>query len=274
MTRQVTNLKVIEKSVGAGNWNSDRKPVDTIIIHTIVGTAASANSRFNIPNEQVSAHYGVCLNGDIWHWVDEDQVAFHAGNYAVNQRSIGIEHEDKWNGKDPEPARPDILYQSSGKLVKEICGFYGIPIDRQHIKGHREVSATLCPGALDIDRIIKEAVGTASGTAPNTVAVDKVTFEKLVFNSTEYDKFVAGGFKTVQDATSKIKGLNQRLGEATDRVREFEKKLLDQEEELSKWRKHICKEPYLGYSYNETDILLDKPLGMGLRIIRYAEKNT
>lgn len=163
MTRQVTTLPVTEKSVGNGNWDTSRKPIDRIIIHTMVGTATGADARFNNTTSRVSAHYGVLLNGSLWHWVDEDNTAYHAGDYAMNQRSIGIEHED--NG-DYNGVRPDVLYTTSAKLVKDICTFYNIPIDRIHILKHSEVIATGCPDALDIERIVREAAGTPTTTLP------------------------------------------------------------------------------------------------------------
>jgi hypothetical protein len=156
MVRQVTTLPVTEKNVGAGNWDTSRTTIDRVIIHTMVGTAVSAASRFLDQTSKVSTHYGVLLDGSLWHWVDEDNTAYHAGDYAMNQRSIGIEHED--NG-DFNGVRPDILYSSSAKLVKDICSFYNIPIDRLHILKHSEVIATGCPDALDIDRIVREAAG-------------------------------------------------------------------------------------------------------------------
>jgi len=161
MQRQVTTLPVIEKTVANGNWDSSRSTIDRIVIHTMVGTAQAADTRFNNPSQQVSAHYGVLLNGTLWHWVDEDNTAYAAGDYAMNQRSINIEHED--NG-DYNGTRPDSLYTTSAKLVADICAFYNIPIDRQHILKHSEVSdnPTGCPDALDIDRIVKQAQGGGS----------------------------------------------------------------------------------------------------------------
>lgn len=155
MVRQVTSFPVIEKTVANGNWDTSRvNPIDRIIIHTMVGTAEAADARFNNSTSHVSAHYGVLEDGTIWHWVDEDNTAYHAGNYPMNQRSIGIEHEDygDYNG-----IRPDSLYNSSAKLVHDICSFYQIPIDRTHILKHSEVIATGCPDALDIDKIVSMA---------------------------------------------------------------------------------------------------------------------
>ena len=135
-SRKVTTLPVVEKTVCQTNADQKRSPIDRIIIHTEVGTQVAADHRFNDCASKVSAHYGVGLDGSIWHWVDEDWVAYHAGDYPMNQRSIGIEHEDNGLYNDP---RPDALYTSSSQLVADICKFYSIPCDRQHIIKHSEV---------------------------------------------------------------------------------------------------------------------------------------
>lgn len=161
-TRQTTTLPdVTQFTVADGNWDTDRGPIMSIILHTMDGTVEGANARFNNPASQVSAHYGVGLDGKLYQWCDEDNVAYHSGNYHVNQTSIGIEHEDGGNYNDP---RPDILYASSAKLVADICKFYQIPCDSEHIFKHSSVidrtiypGGTACPDALDTDRIISMA---------------------------------------------------------------------------------------------------------------------
>lgn len=127
----------------------------------MVGTWQSAADRFNNPTQKVSAHYGVKLDGGLIHWLEETFTAYHAGDYDINQRSIGIEHED--NG-DYNGQRTDQLYQTSGRLVADICNFYKIPCNRAHIRKHSEVHPTGCPDALDIDRIVREAQGVLSPT--------------------------------------------------------------------------------------------------------------
>jgi hypothetical protein len=155
-TRIVTGLPYTEYTTASGNYDdeSHRKPIDRIIIHTVVGTKNGAIARFSTVGTQVSAHYIVDVDGKLYHGLEETLVGFHAGVYAMNQRSIGIEHAD--NG-DFNGVRPDVLYKTSAALVADICKFYAIPIDRQHILKHSEVIATGCPDSLDIDRIVKEA---------------------------------------------------------------------------------------------------------------------
>jgi hypothetical protein len=154
-TRKYTSLSITkEYPVANGNFDADRLPITEIIIHTSVGTIEGVAARFNNPASKVSAHYAVGLNGELFAFLEEFNVAYAAGNYAVNQKSISIEHID--NG-DYNGTRPDILYITSAKLVADICKFYSIPIDRQHILKHSEVIATGCPDALDIDRIVRMA---------------------------------------------------------------------------------------------------------------------
>ncbi len=158
-SRIVTSLPYAEFEVATGYYDTSRAPIDRIILHTMVGTSQGAAARFDNPNSHVSAHYGVRLDGSLIHWLEATSTAYHAGNYQMNQRSIGIEHEDDWSGQPPEPTRSDALYTESAKLVRDICTFYNIPIDRQHILKHNEVSdaPTGCPDALDVERIVREA---------------------------------------------------------------------------------------------------------------------
>lgn len=151
-------MNITPLAVASGNYMDGRqgKTVGLVVIHTMVGSLLSASGRFGDPSAQVSAHYGIDLDGAVYQWVDEDSTAYHAGDWGVNLRSVGIEHADDgdYNG-----VRPDALYTASAELVRDICTRRGIPIDRTHIVGHREVHATACPDALDIDRIVREAAG-------------------------------------------------------------------------------------------------------------------
>lgn len=208
MIRDATTLPYTEYPVAAGNYDSNRLSVDRIIIHTAVTTnIAAAASRFNTIGEQASAHYMIGLHGEIAHFLEEYLVAYHAGNYPINQRSIGIEHADNGmvNGVYDDRPRPDALYTTSALLVADICKFYNISCDRAHILKHKEVSdrPTACCDALDIDRIVREA-GSIINQNPDSILVKKTDFEMLVTKSDKYDKFVAAGYNSVDDVIMKV----------------------------------------------------------------------
>ncbi|MFJ4499628.1 N-acetylmuramoyl-L-alanine amidase [Streptomyces sp. NPDC088864] len=119
-------------------------PVDYVVIHVTQETFSDTISIFRNPAKKVSAHY-VVRSGDgyIDQCVREKDIAWHAGNWDYNTRSIGIEHEG-WVDQPAYFTTP--LYEKSALLTASICDRYGIPKDRAHILGHAEV-----PGADHTD---------------------------------------------------------------------------------------------------------------------------
>lgn len=112
-------------------------PVDFVIIHVTQTTYRTTLSVFQNPKKKVSAHYLVrSADGNVAQCVRERDIAWHAGNWDYNTRSIGIEHE----GWVDRPAYfTAALYEASARLTASICTKYGIPKDRAHILGHYEV---------------------------------------------------------------------------------------------------------------------------------------
>jgi hypothetical protein len=69
-------------------------PVDFVVIHVTQTTYGTALGVFQNPKKKVSAHYVVrSADGHVAQCVPEADVAWHAGNWDYNTRSIGIEHE-------------------------------------------------------------------------------------------------------------------------------------------------------------------------------------
>ncbi|WP_327090948.1 N-acetylmuramoyl-L-alanine amidase [Nonomuraea sp. NBC_01738] len=118
--------------------------IDRVVIHVTQGSYAGTISWFQNPSAQVSAHYVVrSSDGAVTQMVRDKDIAWHAGNWTYNTRSIGIEHE----GFVDNPSWfTDAMYRSSAALTRYICDKYGIPKDRSHIIGHKEV-----PGATHTD---------------------------------------------------------------------------------------------------------------------------
>lgn len=167
------------KWIGSPNFDTNRKPITKIVIHWIVGNLAAADATFLKPNG-VSAHYGV-EDDNVHQYVKEENVAYHAGVYSVNQESIGIEHS-----ADPNRPASEATYQTSGKLIAEIAKRHSIPLDRQHILKHSEIKATQCPGTMDLDKLINIAKAQSlpepnPGYAPTfegqTVSKDGKTYQ-------------------------------------------------------------------------------------------------
>lgn len=135
------------------SYDDNRVVIDRIVIHWFgKGTLKSATSRFLNAKNQVSAHYGVS-DTTVYRWVDENKVAYHAGNYEMNQRSIGIEHD-----ATTEKEASELTYETSGELIAGICKRHpAILLDSEHIILHSSVKSTQCPGTLDINKLISIA---------------------------------------------------------------------------------------------------------------------
>ena len=107
--------------------------IDTIVIHdTEGGWDASVATLQNDPGKSVQ--YIVGTDGRVGQLVLEGDTAWHAGNHAVNQRSIGIEHVGYATA-----AFTEAEYEASAKLVLHLAAKYGVPKDRAHVIGHDQV---------------------------------------------------------------------------------------------------------------------------------------
>lgn len=138
-----------------------------IVIHTTDGTLVATVRWFADPDSGVSAHYLVGWDGSVYQFVDESDAASHAGRVVnpttplvrdedPNMYTIGIEFEDR--GKPRGHERPAELYRAGARLIRGVAHRWGIPLDRDHLVGHREIRSDKdCPGDLDVDRLVREA---------------------------------------------------------------------------------------------------------------------
>ncbi|WP_335937520.1 N-acetylmuramoyl-L-alanine amidase [Streptomyces sp. PTD5-9] len=146
-------------SASEANWRRADRPddysIDRIVVHVTQGSYRSAVKVFQDPAHGAAAHYVVRRDGHVTQMIRELDVAFHAGNRAWNERSVGIEHEGFVDRPQDFTAE---MYGASARLAAAICERYGIPVDREHIVGHVEVPGTdhTDPGRhWDWDRYLK-----------------------------------------------------------------------------------------------------------------------
>ncbi|MEU8412840.1 N-acetylmuramoyl-L-alanine amidase [Amycolatopsis japonica] len=127
-----------------GNHDKADRPksqkVEYIIIHDTEGYWDTAMDLVRDPT-YVSWHYTIrSSDGQIAQHVPTKDVAWHAGNWYVNAKSVGIEHEGfaakgTWY--------TEAMYRTSAKLVGYLARKYDIPLDRAHILGHDNVPGTI-----------------------------------------------------------------------------------------------------------------------------------
>jgi hypothetical protein len=127
-----------------GNYtDANRGPgmVEEIVLHVAQGSYPGTVSWFQDPAANASAHYVVSPKGRVAQCVRDEDIAWHAGWWPTNRRSIGIEHagyigNPRWF--------TDAMYHSSARLAASLARRLGIPVDREHIIGHNRVPG--CPG--------------------------------------------------------------------------------------------------------------------------------
>ncbi len=118
--------------------------ITTIVIHATDGGSLTGNvSWLTGTRSEASAHYVVSTDGHIVQLVPLHDIAWHSGNKAMNEQSIGVEHV----GDTLDPSGfTTAEYRSSARLVAWLARRYDIPVDRHHIIGHSEVPDPFHPG--------------------------------------------------------------------------------------------------------------------------------
>ena len=127
-----------------GNHDLANRPqsqkIDYIVIHDTEGTWDTVLDLVQDPT-YVSWQYSLrSADGHVAQHVKAKDVAWQAGNWYINSKSIGLEHEGfaadgSWY--------TEALYRSSAKLVRYLADKYDVPLDRAHIIGHDNVPGTV-----------------------------------------------------------------------------------------------------------------------------------
>jgi N-acetyl-anhydromuramyl-L-alanine amidase AmpD len=107
-----------------------------VVIHVSEGSFLGTISWLQDPKAHASANFVVGRKGQVKELVPLHDIAWHAGNWAYNVRSVGIENE----GFTGDPAGfTNAQYRSTARLAAVIARRALIPIDRRHIIGHSQV---------------------------------------------------------------------------------------------------------------------------------------
>jgi N-acetylmuramoyl-L-alanine amidase len=124
--------------VGTTNFNL-RKPNYVVIHHTAQDSTAQTLKTFTVPRTQVSAHYVIGRDGQVYHMLNDYLRAWHGGaakwgnDTDINSTSIGIELDN--NGLEPF-AQPQIA--SLLKVLANLKKTYNIPT--ANFIGHSDIA--------------------------------------------------------------------------------------------------------------------------------------
>ncbi|MBH5333788.1 N-acetylmuramoyl-L-alanine amidase [Streptomyces pactum] len=127
-----------------GNHDKGNRPesqrIDYIVIHDTEATWDTTLKLVQDPT-YVSWHYSLrSSDGHIAQHLPAKDVGWHAGNWYVNAKSVGLEHEGFL--ATPDAWYTEAMYRTSARLVRYLARRYDIPLDRQHIIGHDNVPGT------------------------------------------------------------------------------------------------------------------------------------
>jgi hypothetical protein len=115
----------------------DSQAIDYIVIHDTEATWQTTLDLVQDPT-YVSWHYSLrSSDGHIAQHLRTKDVGWHAGNWYVNAKSIGLEHEGFLI--EPDAWYTEAMYRASSRLVRYLCRRFDIPLDRHHIIGHDQV---------------------------------------------------------------------------------------------------------------------------------------
>lgn len=147
----------VNNNYSTSGW---RKKVDLIVVHHMAGVLTPKQCNNALKGRGGSIHYAIGNDGLIGYGIDESLVAWHAGNWPVNQRSIGIEvSNSKLNGDWPVS---DKAFKALVKLVADIAkrNKLGKLVFKKNIGYHGLYASTACCGPYlksKMAQLVKEA---------------------------------------------------------------------------------------------------------------------
>ncbi|MFD2422330.1 N-acetylmuramoyl-L-alanine amidase [Amycolatopsis pigmentata] len=131
-----------------GNYDQADRPYSQTITYVVIhDTECSYDTALALVQDPkyLGWHYTLrSVDGHVAQHIRTKDVGWHAGNWYVNAKSIGVEHEGyalqgTWY--------TEAMYRASAKLVRYLAARYDIPLDREHIIGHDNVPG-ITPAAI------------------------------------------------------------------------------------------------------------------------------
>ncbi|MER5964709.1 N-acetylmuramoyl-L-alanine amidase [Streptomyces sp. NPDC002057] len=128
-----------------GNHDKADRPsaqsIDYIVIHD---TEAVWDTTLDLVRDPTYVSWQYSLrssDGHIAQHLALKDVGWHAGNWFVNAKSVGLEHEGFLTA--PDSWYTEAMYRTSARLVRYLAARFDIPLDRQHVLGHDNVPGTV-----------------------------------------------------------------------------------------------------------------------------------
>lgn len=136
-------------------YQSESRP----IVDSLGSRQPIYSGHFDESGEQVfyGYHWHVDRGGNVDRLLADDQIAWHAGDWTVNKRSVGICIDDDL--RDCYPTQDSL--EAVADILK--THYPDLPKTDEVVVGHNEVSRVLCPGNRFIGGWKKDLLERAAG---------------------------------------------------------------------------------------------------------------
>lgn len=260
----------------AGNFTAGRQgqPTNKIFIHHAATTDFDGIARtFQRVGRGASAHYGVGRGGKVDRYVPEGSIAWHCGNWAYNQTSIGIENVNSSGG--PAWAVAEDTFDTLVELVRDIATRHGmLPLTvGKNLFGHKDVMATACPGVLYgrlqelADRVNKGSSSSTPAPKPSrrtdeqiADAVMRGEYGNMPARKTNLERD-GYNYSTIQGIINRRLGIGGAPAPAKASIDEIARQVLAGSFGNMPARKANVERA--GYNYNEVQARVNQLLGLG-----------
>ncbi|MGZ4659703.1 MAG: peptidoglycan recognition protein family protein [Arthrobacter sp.] len=182
------------------------RTVEEIVIHHwgALGQSHDDVVKFFVSGPGATSAHFVVSAGRVTCLVSPENVAWHAGDWAENLRSIGIECH---------PEATDEDYAQVAELVAWLRARFNRPLP---LHAHREFISTACPGVWDLGRIDALASGVQPASTPTQG--EDVTPEQMYELKTFMQNEINKSINAMWASDSVIQQLIQGLGAGLNKV--------------------------------------------------------
>lgn len=246
-------------------------PINKILIHHAATTNFDGIGA-TFKTRGVSAHYGVGRNKNVDKYVEEGSIAYHAGNWAANCTSIGIENVNKTGA--PDWLVDDATFNTLVELVRDIAERHNLlPLKvGKNLFGHKDFSATACPMQLygRLNQLVDKVNKGSSSPNPSTGKKSLATIAKEVIagkwgNGVDRQR----NLERAGYSYSKVQAeVNKQLGGGSKPVAPKKKSITTIAKEVlaGAWGNsdaRVARLKKAGYNYKDVQAAVNKMLGVG-----------
>lgn len=123
--------------------------VEMVVMHHNAGILTVEDCYRTWLTREASAHFQVETNGRVGQLVKLSDTAWHAGDWNINTRSIGIEVANCGGAAEGWPVSETAVV-TAARLTASICAFFrlGEPKSGVNVRYHSDFYSTACPGQL------------------------------------------------------------------------------------------------------------------------------